>query len=106
MAFKMSYGKGSFPFKDTGHGDTDPKHKHEKKIGNKPGAEMTELNSSAEMRRLDALPRTEYKTDKNNAEWQRRRDLNKARQKYTKSLGAPTGDDVMASEERRVQEQK
>ena len=89
-----------FPFKkEAGADHTGEDHSH---IGNKPGAEMTELNSSEEMRELNALDTgVEYATDESNVEWQRRDSLNKARRAYTESLGAPSGNDVMASEERK-----
>jgi hypothetical protein len=103
MAFKMkgyTY-SGTSPLKNPG----EHKHPHEQ-TGYRPGDVMDESNSSAEMRRLAALDtEVEYEADKNNKEWQRRGDLNKARLKYAKSLGTPTSDDVLSSEARRKSRQ-
>ena len=66
------------------------------KKGYKSGDEMTESNSSEEMRRLyNTDTGVEYEADPENAEWQKRRDLGTARLAYATSLGDPTGQEVL-----------
>ena len=68
------------------------------KKGYKSGDKMDESNSSKEMRDIyNTNSGVEYAADKNNAEWQRREALNKARLSYAKSLGNPTGQEVLDS---------
>lgn len=111
MAFKMKSGPMArnygYPFKDEG----DHKHPHGKKVGRGgPGDRFREDNSSEEMRVLNdsrdldfegqSLDASTALSPKAKKELERRIALGAANQEYTKSLGAPTGQEVVESAKR------